>query len=82
MKIIKTIFIIFSLVFLASVIFAYPGWTISLIVLMLIVAIVSSGESAEEKIEREENEVRIAKAKKQIAYEKVLHDERRKLKKT
>tara|TARA_R110000822_G_scaffold53048_8_gene136918 strand:+ start:1218 stop:1457 length:240 start_codon:yes stop_codon:yes gene_type:complete len=79
MKIIKTIFIIFSLVFLASVIFAYPGWTISLIVLMLIVAIVSSGESAEEKIEREENEI---EAKRQIAYEKVLHDERRKLKKT
>ena len=63
MKIIKTIFIIFSLVFLASVIFTYPGWTISLIVLMLIVAIVSSGESAEEKIEREENEI---EAKKKI----------------
>ena len=79
MKIIKTIFITFTLVFLAALIYAYPGWTIFFIVLMLIVAITSSGESAEDKIEREENEVRIAKAKKQIAYEKVLHDERRKL---
>ena len=75
MKIIKTIFIIFSLVFLASVIFAYPGWTISLIVLMLIATIMSSGESAEEKIDREENEI---EAKEQIAYEKVLEAERNK----
>ena len=75
MKIIKTIFIIFSLVFLASVIFAYPGWTISLIVLMLIATIMSSGESAEEKIDREENEI---EAKRQIAYEKVLEAERNK----
>ena len=75
MKIIKTIFITFSLVFIASVIFTYPGWTGSLIVLMLIVVIATSGESAEEKIDREENEI---KAKEQIAYEKVLEAERRK----
>ena len=75
MKIIKTIFITFSLVFIASVIFTYPGWTGSLIVLMLIVVIATSGESAEEKIEREDNEI---EAKRQIAYEKVLEAERRK----
>ena len=75
MKIIKTIFITFSLVFIASVIFTYPGWTGSLIVLMLIVVIATSGESAEEKIEREDNEI---EAKRQIAYEKVLEAERNK----
>ena len=75
MKIIKTIFITFVLVFLAALMFTYPGWTIFLIVLMLIVAIMSSGESAEEKIDREENEI---KAKEQIAYEKVLEAERNK----
>ena len=75
MKIIKTIFITFALVFLAALIYAYPGWTIFLIVLMLIVAIANSGESAEDKIEREENEY---EAKRQIAYEKVLEAERNK----
>ena len=75
MKIIKTIFITFVLVFLAALMFTYPGWTISLIVLMLIATIMSSGESYEEKIDREENEI---EAKRQIAYEKVLEAERNK----